>query len=106
VAGIPRAIPAASAGGVVFAGSVNGTGGSVWAINAATGAILNGSKPLLETSGNLRVPPTIDGKWVSCSITAATCTALPSTSGYSTIHANRRANDSRQRIYWEPLPQD
>lgn len=105
-AGIPRAIPAASAGGVVFAGSVNGTGGSVWAINASTGAILNGGKPLLQTSGNLRVPPTIDGNWVFVLDNSGNMYGLTIDPGYPTIHAKRRANDSRQRTYWEPLPHD
>lgn len=62
--GIPRSVPAASAGGVVFAGSVNGTGGDFWAIDAATGNVLNGGTPILATSGYLRTPATIDGDWI------------------------------------------
>jgi hypothetical protein len=62
--GVPRSVPAVSAGGVIFAGSVNGSGGDVWAIDAGSGTILNGGGPILHTSGSLRVPPTIDGNWV------------------------------------------
>jgi hypothetical protein len=63
-AGIPRAVPAVSAGGVILAGTVNGDGGDVWALDAATGSVLNGGTRILHTNGHLRVPPTIDGNWV------------------------------------------
>lgn len=87
--GIPRSVPAASAGGVVFAGTPcvpNGNGGcratalragdrnervagenlqgALWAINASTGTVLHGGQPLLITSGPVRVPVTIDGNWL------------------------------------------
>jgi hypothetical protein len=87
--GIPRSVPAASAGGVVFAGTpcvLNGNGGcmatallaarrgargaadtlhgALWALDASTGTVLNGGKPLLITSGPLRMPVTIDGDWL------------------------------------------
>jgi outer membrane protein assembly factor BamB len=60
----PRSVPAVSAGGVVLAGSVGaGGGGDLWALDASTGALLSGT-PILHTSSTLRVPATIDGKWV------------------------------------------
>jgi hypothetical protein len=61
---------------------------------------------LLQTSGNLRVPPTIDGNWVFVLDNSGNMYGLTIAPGYPTIHAKRRANDSRQRTYWEPLPHD
>jgi len=96
--GVPRSVPAVSAGGVVFVGTmctVAGTtcsatttssidrraaaarripeiccspagsgGGAVWALDASTGAVLNGGTPLIITGAALRMPPTIDGNWL------------------------------------------
>jgi hypothetical protein len=60
----PRSVPAVSAGGVVLAGSLGaGGGGDLWALDASTGALLSGT-PILHTSSTLRLPATIDGKWV------------------------------------------
>jgi hypothetical protein len=56
----PRSVPAASAGGVLFAGSQD----TVYELNASSGAILNGGAPFLTTSGPMRMPVTIDGNWV------------------------------------------
>ncbi len=71
--GIPRSVPAVSAGGVIFVatacdtstfcGSV-GTGGAVWELNASTGVILNGGEPIVHTPAPIRAPATIDGNWV------------------------------------------
>ena len=48
----------------MLAGSVGGGGGGdLWALDASTGALLSGA-PILHTSSTLRVPATIDGKWV------------------------------------------
>lgn len=96
--GVPRSVPAVSAGGVVFVGTPctpsgntcsatttsssmrrtaaarriplicctpAGTGGgAVWALDASTGAVLNGGTPVIVTAATLRVPPTIDGNWL------------------------------------------
>jgi outer membrane protein assembly factor BamB len=95
-AGISRAVPAASAGGVVFAGTVDGTGGDVWAVNASTGAVLNGGQPVLKTSGNLRVPPTIDGNWIFVLDYNGNMYGLTIDPSYPKIQSRHRAADARQ----------
>ncbi len=101
-AGIPRAVPAASSGGVVFAGTAgnNGSGGSLWMVNAATGALLNGGLPILETSGNLRMPPTIDGNWIFVLDVNGNMYGLTIDPRYKAITARLRAPNSRQRFKW------
>jgi hypothetical protein len=73
---ISRGVPAVTAGGVVFASSpcapdANGgcsgggtPGGAVWALDASSGLVLNGGKPVLFTPGDIRMEPTIDGNWM------------------------------------------
>ena len=71
----PRSAPTVTAGGVVFMGTPctsNGSGcgsggavnGALWAVDAATGSVLNGGKPLLITADNIRMAPSADGLWV------------------------------------------
>jgi hypothetical protein len=72
----PRSAPTVTAGGVVFVGTPctsNGSGGcgsggaangAVWAVDAATGSVLNGGKPVLITADNIRMAPSVDGLWV------------------------------------------
>ncbi len=100
-ADIPQSVPAASAGGVVFAGSVVGSGGAVWAVDASTGSVLNGGTPLLQTSGNLRMPATIDGSWVFVLDNSGNIYGLTIDSSYRAIAATRRADDARQRRVWK-----
>jgi hypothetical protein len=95
--GTPRSVPAASAGGVVFAGSVNGSGGSLWAVDASTGSVLNGGNPLLQTSGNLRVPATIDGGWVFVLDNDGNMYGLTTDPSYPAIQTKYRAPDARSR---------
>lgn len=97
---IPRSVPAVSAGGVVFAGSVTGNGGALWAIDASTGVVLNGGAPLLQTSGPMRVPPTIDGKWIFVLDNSGNMYGLTIDSNYAAIQAKYRAPDSRQVKGW------
>ncbi len=98
--GIPRAVPAVSAGGVVLAGTVGGTGGALWAVNAATGTVLGGGTPILQTSGYLRVPPTIDGNWVFVMDNSGNLYGLTVDGSYPAIASRRRANDARQINHW------
>jgi hypothetical protein len=95
--GTPRSVPAASAGGVVFAGSVNGSGGRVWAIDASTGSVLDGGNPVLQTSGNLRVPATIDGDWVFVLDDNGNIYGLTTDPSYPAIQTKYRAPDARSR---------
>jgi hypothetical protein len=98
----PRSVPAASAGGVVFAGSVDGDGGDVWAVNASTGDLLNGAKPLLVTSGNIRMPATIDGNWIFILDNNGNLYGLTIDPNYPTIAPKYHARDSRQLRRWGP----
>jgi hypothetical protein len=93
--GKPRSVPAASAGGVVFAGSVNGSGGSVWAVDASTGGVLNGGNPVLQTSGHLRAPATIDGDWVFVLDDTGNMYGLTTDPNYAAIQTKYRAPDAR-----------
>jgi hypothetical protein len=101
-AGIPRAVPAVSAGGVIFAGTVDstGSGGSLWALNASTGAILNGGVPVLQTSGYLRMAPTIDGNWLFVLDNNGNMYGLTVDPNYKAIAVKRRAANARQRLKW------
>lgn len=72
----PRSAPTVTAGGVVFIGTPctsNGKGGcgspgavsgALWAVDAATGIVLNGGKPIVITGDNIRMAPSADGDWV------------------------------------------
>ncbi len=74
----PRSAPTVTAGGVVFlatpctnsnpttgsCGPVGALNGAVWAIDARTGAVLDGGKPVLITGDNIRMAPSADGLWV------------------------------------------
>jgi hypothetical protein len=72
----PRSAPTVTAGGVVFIGTPctsNGSGGcgsggavngGIWAVDATTGSVLNGGKPVLITADNIRMAPSADGLWV------------------------------------------
>jgi hypothetical protein len=72
----PRSAPTVTAGGVVFIGTpcqadVGGgcggggaIGGAVWAVDATTGSLLGGGKPVLITADNIRMAPSADGQWL------------------------------------------
>ena len=96
-ASVSRPVPAASAGGVVFAGSTNGNGGSVWVLDASTGAVLNNGTPLLQTSGYLRMPPTLDGKWVFIIDNSGDLYGLTIDPSYAAIRARYRAPSPLQQ---------
>jgi hypothetical protein len=38
--------------------------GALWALDATTGTILNGGKPLLFTGDVIRMAPVVDGNWL------------------------------------------
>jgi len=61
----PRTAPTVTAGGVVFLGAPQGdNGGALWAVDASSGAILNGGQPVLETRDRIRMAPVISGNWL------------------------------------------
>jgi len=93
----PRSVPAVSAGGVVFAGA----GAAVWALDAATGSILGGGQPFLYTGGQMRMPVTIDGKWVFVLDNNGNLYAYTTDSSYPAIQAKYRAPTARQRMTWQ-----
>jgi hypothetical protein len=98
----PRGVPAASAGGVVFAGS----GGAVWALDASTGALLNGGGPFLHTGGAMRMPATIDGDWVYIIDNNGNLYGLTIDSSYPTIQAKLRVPTAQQRMTWREKGSD
>ncbi len=93
--GTPRSVPAVSAGGVVFAGTVNGTAGDVWVLDASTGAVLNGGNPLLQTSANIRMPATIDGDWVFVLDNSGNMYGLTTDPSYPAIQTTYHPPDPR-----------
>jgi len=136
-----RSVPAASAGGVVFVGTLctpDGNGGclasssstsssarrvaatlrkpsiccappaagdgALWAIDASTGAVLNGGEPLIYTSAPIRVPPTIDGNWIFVLDNNGEMYGLTIDSNFAAVAAKARAIDSRMLKSWEPAP--
>jgi hypothetical protein len=96
----PRSVPAASAGGVVFAGS----GNTLFEINASTGAILNGGAPFLTTNGQLRMPVTIDGNWVFVIDNSADLYAFTTDTRFASIQPKMRRLTARQKALLLPIP--
>jgi len=96
----PRSVPAASAGGVVFAGS----GTSMFEINATTGAILNGGAPFLTTNGQMRMPVTIDGSWVFVIDNSGDLYAFTIDPRFGTVQPKMRKLTARQKALLLPLP--
>jgi hypothetical protein len=94
----PRSVPAASAGGVVFAGS----GTTLFALNASSGAILNGGAPFLTTSGQLRMPVTIDGNWVFVIDNSGDLYGFTTDSRFASIRPKIRGLSARQRAQGLP----
>jgi hypothetical protein len=102
----PRSAPTVTAGGVVLSGTpcsfdgsggclptLGGTfGGALWALDASTGALLNGGKPVLLTGDHIRVPPVVDGLWVYVQDNGADLYGL-------TIDANVRAIQGRHPLH-------
>ncbi len=63
--GQPRSAPTVTAGNVVFVATPTAAGTSqFWALDATTGALLNGGVPILTTGNLVRMPPVVDGKWL------------------------------------------
>lgn len=73
----PRSMPTVTAGGVVFVatpclrdstGGCTATtgkyGGALWALDATSGALLNGAKPLITTPSPIRMGAVVDADWV------------------------------------------
>jgi len=103
--GIPRSVPAPSAGGVVFIATacnalsgrcpVTGPYGALWEIDASKGTVLNNGSPVLYTNSVVRAPATIDGKWVFVVDTGGDLYGLTIDPKYPAIAAKRRAIDPR-----------
>jgi hypothetical protein len=73
----PRSMPTVTAGNVVFmgtpcerdsSGGCTGTlgtyGGALWALNASSGALLNGGNPIITTPQHIRMGVVVDADWV------------------------------------------
>jgi hypothetical protein len=136
--GVPRSVPAVSAGGVVFVGTPctsNGSGGctattdalghrvsaatvrpkiccappgpgrgALWALDASTGAVLNGGLPLVLTNAPLRAPPTIDGNWIFAVDMSGNMYGLTIDPNVPAKQTRTRAVDPRVIHRWESQP--
>ncbi len=136
--GEARSVPAVSAGGVVFVGTIctpsgngcgatttssaarktqgsvrkpliccappGGGGGAVWALDASSGAVLNGGNPIIITAAPLRVPPTIDGDWIFVLDNAGNMYALTLDPKYTATSTKQRSVDARMLKTWESPP--
>jgi len=69
--------------------------GALWALDASTGVVLNGGKPLIYTSGPLRVPPTIDGNWIFVLDNNGSLFGLTIDARFPAVAAKARALDPR-----------
>jgi len=114
VAGAPRSMPTVTAGGVVLVGTpcerdgsggctgTSGTfGGALWALNASSGALLNGGKPLITTPSPIRMGAVVDGDWVYLFDNSGYLYGLTIDPHYAPI-ANRflRAQAVQRVIHW------
>jgi hypothetical protein len=79
-------------------------GGAVWAVDAASGPVLNGGKPILTTPGILRMPPTIDGNWVYVLDNGGDLYGLTIDTHYAAINSKYRTVDGRSRQSWGSKP--
>jgi hypothetical protein len=79
-------------------------GGAIWALDASTGAVLNGGNPLLTTPGFLRMPPTIDGNWIFVIDNAGNMYGLTIDQSVPAIAGRYRAPDARSRRSWQARP--
>jgi len=140
-AGVPRSVPAVTAGGVVIVATpctpASGGGctstttsssklratassrrpaiccaptgsnsGAVWAINASTGAVLNGGLPLFYTDAPVRAPPTVDGDWIYVLDFAGNLYGLTTDPTYPPISTQDRAPSKHLMMQWETNPND
>jgi len=77
VTGTPRSMPTITAGGVVFvgtsckrdgkggcAGTAGDDGGALWALDASSGALLNGGNPVITTPSHIRMGAVADADWI------------------------------------------
>jgi hypothetical protein len=111
----PRSAPTVTAGGVVLVGTActsDGAGGcaptigaafggALWALDASTGALLNGGKPVLLTADHIRVPPVVDAKWVFVQDNGADLYGLTLDPNFKAIQNSSRA--TRGRAGWYQL---
>jgi hypothetical protein len=66
VSGVSRSAPTVTSGGVVLVmAPVNSTGtGALYALDASSGALLNGGNPIFTANSSARMGPIVDGDWV------------------------------------------
>ena len=79
-------------------------GGAVWALDAASGTVLNGGNPLIITNGPLRMPPTIDGDWIFVLDNAGNLYGLTLDPKYVATSTKQRSVDPRMLKQWEAAP--
>jgi predicted small lipoprotein YifL len=79
-------------------------GGAIWALDASSGAVLNGGLPLLTTPAVIRMPLTIDGRWLFVVDNGGDMYGLTIDQSVPAIAARYRAIDARSRRPWEARP--
>lgn len=110
LSGTPRSGVSVTAGGVVFVGtpcnadgsggclaSLSTPGGAVWALDATTGLVLNGGKPIVITGDIIRMPPVIDGNWVFITDNSANLYAFTTDASVPARSVMRAFADPRSR---------
>jgi hypothetical protein len=60
----PRSAPTVTAGGVILVGVPQTSGGTIYAVDAASGNLLNGANPIFSTGDIDLMPPTVSGQWI------------------------------------------
>ena len=101
---LPRSAPIATAGNTLFVGTpcsadgsggclatIGANGGALWALDARTGQLLGGGKPILHTPDHIRMAPVVDGKWVFVLDDGADLYGLTIDPGVKAIAAVRRS---------------
>jgi outer membrane protein assembly factor BamB len=66
LSGVSRSAPTVTSGGVVFVmAPINSSGtGGLFALDASSGALLNGGNPIFTANSSARMGPIVDGDWV------------------------------------------
>jgi hypothetical protein len=64
----PRTAPVVTAGGIVMMGTpygpTNAPYEAIWAVDASSGALLGGGRPIFRADGNFRMAPVLSGDWM------------------------------------------
>jgi hypothetical protein len=106
-------MPTVTAGGVVFVGTpceldnnggCTGTsgkyGGALWALDASSGALLNGGNPIITTASQIRMGPVVDGDWVYVFDNNSDFYALTIDPNFQAISKTLRKKSTERKYVW------